>query len=150
VLRNDVTERSDPVETQLLSEASRVTAGVLLLALVTVAWGGSFVLRVARGEHAATPLQERFFRAGHAHAGVLVILALATQPYVDATDLTGVPAALARSGIGFAAIAMSAGFFLSVAGRDVERPNRLIWLIGLGAAALIAGLVSLGVGLLLT
>lgn len=134
---------------QLLSTASVRTGGILLLALITVAWGGTFVLRVSRGDHPASRLQERFFRAGHAHAAVLLMLALATQPYVDASGLTGPAGAVARSGVPAAALLMSAGFFLSVVGRDVERPNRLIALTWLGAASLVAGLLTLGVGLLL-
>jgi hypothetical protein len=43
---------------------------------------------------------------------------------------------------------MSAGFFLSSAGRDVTRPNRLIVLVYAGAVSLALGAVSLGVGLL--
>jgi Zn-dependent M28 family amino/carboxypeptidase len=136
------------VEPTLLSEASLRTAGILLLAVVTIEFGGTFLLRVARGSVPATDLQRRFFRAGHAHAGVLVLFALATQPFVDAAGLTGLPGVVARSGIGAAAILMSAGFFLSVSGRDVTRPNRLIVLLWAGAAVLAAGVVTLGVGLL--
>jgi len=32
-----------------LSEGSRTTAGVLLLAIVTIEYGGTFLLRVVRG-----------------------------------------------------------------------------------------------------
>lgn len=42
---------------------------------------------------------------------------------------------------------MSAGFFLSVTGRDPERPNRLIALLWLGVAALVVGLAGAGAGL---
>jgi hypothetical protein len=136
------------VEQSLLSDASLRIAAILLLSLVTIEFGGTYVLRIARGTEPATELQRRFTRAGHAHAGVLVILALVTQPYVDAAAMTGVAGALARSGIAVAAIAMSAGFFLSVAGRDVVRPNRAIVLLWLGAALLAAGVITLGVGLL--
>jgi hypothetical protein len=137
------------VADQLLSAASLRTGGILLRALITVAWGGTFVLRVSRGSQPATPLQERFFRAGHAHAAVLLVLALVTQPYVDASGLDGPAGVVARSGVPAAALLMSAGFFLSVAGRDVERPNRWFALTWVGAASLVAGLLTLGVGLLL-
>jgi len=49
---------------------------VLLLTIVAIEYGGWFMLRVVRGRQPATPFQQAFFRAGHAHAGVLVILAL--------------------------------------------------------------------------
>jgi hypothetical protein len=137
------------MEVTLLSDDSLRIAGVLILAVATIAYGGTFVLRVTRGGVPATEFQRRFYRAGHAHAGVLVILALVTQPYVDAAGISGLAGWLARSGVAVAAILMPAGFFLSVLGRDVQRPNRLIVLLWAGAATLVAGVLTLGVGLLL-
>ncbi len=133
---------------QLLSAASISTAGVLLLSIVAIEWGGTFLLSIVRGRHPATPFQLAFARAGHAHAGVLVILALVCQIFVDAAGMSGPVELLARSGVPAAAVLMSAGFFLSSAGRDVTQPNRLIWVLYAGAAALTVGVVSLGVGLL--
>src|SRR5437879_153558 len=109
-----------------LSADSRSTAGVLLLAIVAVEYGGWFMLRVVQGRQAATPFQQAFFRAGHAHAGVLVILSLVSQIYADAAHLSGLWALLARNAIPLAAILMPAGFFLSAAGRELTRPNRFI------------------------
>jgi hypothetical protein len=43
---------------------------------------------------------------------------------------------------------MPAGFFLSVIGRDVQKTNRFIWLVYIGAVCLAAGVITLGVGLL--
>lgn len=63
----------------VLSPDARSTAGVLLLTLVAVESGGWFMLRVVRGHRPATEFQKAFFRAGHAHAGVLVTLALVGQ-----------------------------------------------------------------------
>lgn len=134
--------------TLTLAAEARQTAAILLLALVLVEYGGTFLLKVARGSEPATPLQQSFFRAGHAHAGVLILLALVSQLYVGAADLAGVWAWLAAHGVALAAILMPAGFFLSAAGRGRTRPNRLIVLVWLGAAALAAGVVPLGVGLL--
>ena len=131
-----------------LSSDSRTTAGILLLALVAVEWGGLVVLRIVRGQTPKTPFQEKFARAGHAHAAVLVVLALVGLILVDATDLDGFGEVLARNGIWIAAILFPLGFFLSSAGRDVHRPNRLIGLLYAGAASLTAGVVALGIGLL--
>src|SRR5215467_10947061 len=101
--------------TQFLSADARSTAGVLLLTLVAVEYGGYFMLRVVRGRQSATPFQQTFFRAGHAHAGVLVTLALVGQILASAAHMSGVLAFLARNGIWAAAILMPAGFFLSSA-----------------------------------
>jgi hypothetical protein len=131
-----------------LSVDSRTTAGVLLLTILAIEYGGWFMLRVVRGHQPATDFQKAFFRAGHAHAGVLVVLALVGLLYVDAAHLAGPPAALARNGIWLAAILMPAGFFLSAAGRGLTRPNRLVVLVYAGALSLALGVGSLGLGLL--
>ena len=138
------------MEAIAISDASRTTAGILLLSIVAVESGGLFMLTVVRRFVPATSFQLAFYRAGHAHAGVLVTLALATQLFVDAVTLGGIPAALARSGIAIAAILMPAGFFLSALGRERSRPNALIALVYAGAVFLGAGAVSLGAALLVS
>lgn len=55
---------------------------------------------------------------------------------------------LARNCIWAAAVLFPAGFFLSSAGRGATEPNRLIGLVYAGAAALTAGVLALGIGLL--
>jgi hypothetical protein len=137
-------------ETLLLSEATRFTAGILLLTIVAVESGGWFMLRVLSGRQPATGFQKAFFRAGHAHAGVLVILSLVAQIYADATGLTDLAGWLGRSAIPLAAILMPAGFFFSAMGRDATKPNRFILLVYAGAVSLAVGVVSLGLGLLTT
>ena len=134
----------------LLSDTSRQLAGILFLALVTVETGGLYMLAIVRGRQHLTPFQERFARAGHAHAGVLLVLALVCQPFVDATDLSGPWAWVARSGVAVSALLMPGGFFLSSLGRGRTQPNRLIALVLAGAALLAFSLTTLGVGLLMT
>jgi hypothetical protein len=136
------------MEAPTLSSASLNMAGILLLAIVAVQFGGVFMLRIVRGRVPATPFQRAFARAGHAHAGVLVTLALVAQVFADAAGLTGFFGAFARGGIAWAAILMPAGFFLSSAGRGRTEANRLIVLLWAGAAVLAVGAVSLGIGLL--
>lgn len=93
-------------------------------------------------------LQKSMFRAGHAHAGVLVILSLICQFLVDEAALSGPVSWLVRAFIPAAALLISGGFFFSVIGKDVTRPNGLIGLIYVGIALLAVGLITLGVGLL--
>ena len=131
-----------------LSNDSRTTAGVILITIVAIEYGGWFLTRIARGAVPMTDFQRSFARAGHGHAGVLVILSLVALLYVDATGLTGLPLTVARSGIPLAAILMSAGFFAASAGKGVTRPNAAIWVVWAGAASLAAGVLTLGVGLL--
>ncbi|MGH3536105.1 MAG: hypothetical protein ACRDQG_15535 [Pseudonocardiaceae bacterium] len=134
----------------LLSDTSRQLAGILFLALVTVETGGLYMLSVVRGRQDVTPFQEKFARAGHAHAGVLLVLALVCQPFVDATNLTGPWAWLARSGVAVSALLMPGGFFFSSMGRGRTEPNRLIAVVIIGAALLAVSMATLGVGLLAT
>ena len=131
-----------------LSDATRTTAALLLLSIVAVESGGLFLLTVVPRRRSVTPFQMAFYRAGHAHAGVLVTLALASQVFVDAAALDGLAATVARSGIAAAAILMPAGFFLAASGRERTRPNRLVVLVYLGAVSLGLGAVTLGLGLL--
>ncbi|HXH78689.1 hypothetical protein [Nocardioides sp.] len=133
-----------------VSDASRQLAGILFLALVTVETGGLYLLKIVRGQADVTPFQEKFARAGHAHAGVLLVLALVCQLFVDATDLAGGWEWLARSGVAASALLMPAGFFFSSMGRGRTEPNRLIVLVLAGAALLAVSLTTLGVGLLTT
>jgi hypothetical protein len=131
-----------------LSDASRVLAGILCLSLVTVESGGALMFRVITGRQEATPLQTSFFRAGHAHAGVYLVLGLVTQVLVDATTLSGLAEWVARAFVPAAALLLPGGFFLSVTSRGATTPNRLVVLVPVGAVVLAIGLVTLGIGLL--
>lgn len=131
-----------------LSQPALSTAGIAVLAATTVTSGGYFMTRVVTARVPATPFQRSFFRAGHAHAGVFIILGLVCLLLTEATSLTGPWQWLARTGALVAAILMPAGFFFSAMGRGREKPNRFVLLLPVGAVFLIGGLVTLGVGLL--
>lgn len=131
----------------VVSSATATTGGIVLLTVAAIAYGGTFLLKVVTRKAPANELQTSFFRAGHAHAGVLVILGLVVALYVDLAGVRGIWSTLS-AGVLLAAILMPAGFFLSVTGRDPQRPNRLVVLLWLGAACLVVGVVSAGIGLL--
>jgi len=132
-----------------LSAEARSTAGILLLAIVAVETGGVYMYQVLRRRVVLTLFQQAFARAGHAHAGVLVILSLVVQLYADAAALDGVLAAVARNAVPLAAILMPAGFFFSSMGEGRTEPNRLVWLLYAGAISLGLGVTALGVSLLI-
>lgn len=125
-----------------------ITIGILLLALVTVESGGYFLTKVVRGHVATNSLQKNFYRAGHAHAAVLLMLGIVILIVLDQIELGGIWEFAARSLVPISAILMPAGFFLSVIGKDPQRPNRLIILLWLGAIALTIGLLAAGVTIL--
>lgn len=124
-----------------------ITAGVILLSVVGIAYGGSFLLRVVAGAVPTNDLQRSYFRAGHAHAGVLVILGLVVMLFIGDANVGGVLATMS-SGVLWAAILMPAGFFLSVIGRDPRKPNKLRYLIYAGGIVLTIGLISAGIALI--
>jgi hypothetical protein len=132
----------------VLSDAARITAGIVLLSVVTIELGGSFLLRVVSGAVPLTDFQRAFARAGHAHAGVLVTLGLVCLLLAEASGLTGFVGWVARTGVLVAAILMSAGFFAASAGEGRTRPSRAIVVLWAGAVVLAAGVVTLGIGLL--
>ena len=131
-----------------MSDESRILAGILFLSLVTVETGGLYLVKLWKDAAEATPFQIGFARAGHAHAGVLLVLGLLAQLYVDATDLSGGFGWIARSGVPVAAILMPAGFFAASAGSGRTRPNGLIALVYAGGLVLATSLTTLGIGLL--
>ncbi|MEV4540115.1 hypothetical protein ACIBXA_19825 [Micromonospora echinaurantiaca] len=134
-----------------MSEATRTTAGILLITVVAVAYGGLTLLtHLARRKagYLDNPVRRGLWTAGHAHAGVLVLFALAVLPYVDQADASDGTRTLIRSLLVAAPILMPLGFFLSVVRPQDTRPNKLIWLTVAGGVCLVAGALLLGVTLL--
>jgi hypothetical protein len=134
-----------------MSRESRLFAGILLVVLPTVMFGGtsllSFLTSSAVG-YVDNPLRHDLFRAGHAHAGVYLVLSLVMLRYVDETSLGPFWKWLARAGAPIAAILIPAAFFLSVASPQAKQPNGLINLAYVGALFLAASVLTLGVGLI--
>jgi hypothetical protein len=133
-----------------LSTASRTVAGILLIAMPTVVLGGVSLLSLLIGDsgYAENQLRQDLWRAGHAHAGVLLILSLVVLRYVDEARLGPAARHFARLAVPAAALLLPAAFFLSVLSPDAEEPNALIALAYVGGGLLVAGLLVLGVGLL--
>src|SRR5260370_10018238 len=105
------------------------------------------MVRGKMGGIKASPLQNSFFRGGHAHGGVLVILSLICQMFVEHAALGPGFAWLVRIGVPLAAILIPLGFFLSVAFTP-DHPNEWIWSLYAGALVLAISVVVLGVGLI--
>lgn len=57
-------------------EPTRLLPIIVLFSLVTVEYGGWALLGFLTGRGALGAFREQFFRAGHAHAGVLLVLSL--------------------------------------------------------------------------
>lgn len=132
------------------SRESRRVAGSLFVVLPTVMYGGVTLLNMLIRDPAymANPLRQNLWRAGHAHAGVLLVLALVALRYVDEANLPERLRVVGRSFIPLVAILMPTGFFLSMVSPSATAPNALIALTDAGAVVLAIGVVTLGVGLL--
>lgn len=133
-----------------MSEESIRTAGILLITVPAIAFGGAMLLRLIWGREPGyldNPVRQNLWRAGHAHAGVLVILALLGMLYVDQAGLSDGLSLLVRVLLVAAPILMPLGFFLSVASPKSERPNRLLYLVPAGGVSVAVGALILGIGL---
>jgi hypothetical protein len=134
-----------------MSRESRMLAGILLVVLPSVMYGGltllTFLTRDVPGYN-DNPLRHNLWRAGHAHAGVYLVLSLIMLRYVDEAVLSPFWKWLARAGAPIAAIFIPAAFFLSVVSPTAKEPNGLMNLAYIGALFLAAAVLSLGVGLI--
>ncbi len=133
-----------------MSRESRMLAGVLLIVLPTVMFGGISLLKFLTSNepgYVDNPLRQDLFRAGHAHAGVYLVLSLVMLRYVDEAILSPFWKWLARLGAPIAAILIPAAFFLSVVSPQAREPNGLINLAYIGAVFLASAVLTLGVGL---
>jgi hypothetical protein len=133
-----------------MSPESLSSAGTLLVLLPAVIFGGVSILTllIRDPRYRQNPLRQQLWRAGHAHAGVLLILSLVALLYVDQADLSAGWKSFVRAAIPSSAILLPAAYFLSVLKPDATKPNALINLAYVGAVVLAAGLVVLGSGLL--
>lgn len=111
--------------------------GITLLGLLTQGTAG-----MPPGDLTLTETQSALWRAGHAHAGVWVILSLVIQVMVDGGRLPSVLDWTARLGAPVAAVATSGGFF------GLAFFPSFRWLLYLGGLSLALSVVLTGVGLL--
>lgn len=133
-----------------MSPQSRLVAGILLILLPTVELGGASILSLLIGDpqYAQNDLRQDLWRAGHAHAGVWLVLSLVALRYVDEATLPESMRWVVRLAFPAAAILMPLAFFLSVLSPDSTEPNSLINLAYVAGLVLAAGLLVLGIGLI--
>ena len=135
----------------MMTKESRALAGSLLIILPTVMMGGGSLLSLLLTDgsgYMLNPLRQNLWRAGHAHAGVYLVLALVVLRYVDEADLSAGAKRFVRLAAPMAAIFVPAAFFLSLPKATSTQPNGFVYLAYVGAVILAAGVVTLGVGLI--
>ncbi|MGO4290778.1 hypothetical protein [Chitinophaga sp. RAB17] len=134
-----------------MTPSAKLMCGLILITIPTIQFGGYFLLKILSGKMnqlALTPFQRSMFRAGHAHAGVLVILSLVCQLLTDAVTLDNALTWAVRISIPFGTILISGGFFAAAAGKARTQPNQWIGILYAGVFLLGAGVLTLGIGLL--
>jgi len=134
-----------------MTREAKIMAGIILITVPSIQYGGYFLLTQLMNRSSGymdNPLRQNFFRAGHAHAGIIVILSLVCQVLADAAMLPGPVTWVVRVGVPLAAILIPLGFFLSVTSATATRPGGAVGLIYVGAVVLAVSVVTLGVGLL--
>jgi hypothetical protein len=134
-----------------MTRDARVISGIILITVPTIQYGGYFLLTSLMNKGSGymdNPLRQNFFRAGHAHAGVIVILSLICEVLADAAVLPMPLLWFVRIGVPLAAILISAGFFFSVLPPAATEAGRAVALIYVGALVLAIAVLLLGIGLL--
>lgn len=129
-----------------MTNATKLIAGLLLIAITNIEFGGTFLLSILSGKDAGfTEFQRSMFRAGHAHAGVLTILALL---FTDQAGLSAPIGWAVRIGFAAAPVLVSVRFFGAAMGNSRTRPGGPIGLLWIGVFVLGASVIVLGTALL--
>ncbi len=133
-----------------MSPHSRRVAGILLILVPTVEIGGASILSllIADPTYSQNDLRQDLWRAGHAHAGVWLVLSLVALRYVDEATLSESMRWVVRLAFPAAALLMPLAFFLSVLSPEATEPNAMIYIAYVAGVVLAVGLLVLGVGLI--
>ena len=129
-------------------EPTRLFAIVSLIALPTVMFGGYSLRRLLEQRPALSDFQRTYFRAGHAHAGVLLILSLVYYQYLGQTTISTEMRWLACGVLAIGLLAQSGGFFLHMSVGAEGRPSSGTVLTAAGALLLAAAVLFLAYGLI--
>jgi heme/copper-type cytochrome/quinol oxidase subunit 4 len=129
-----------------MSQPVQIFTVIVLISLPTVMFGGFSLLRLLR-TGGLNEFQLAYFRAGHAHAGVLLVMSLAALSFLDRADLSTAARWIVCILLAVGVIAQSGGMFLHMA---IGQPGR--WSAGnttttAGGIALAAGLLTLAYGI---
>jgi hypothetical protein len=125
----------------------RWLAVAAIVGVVGVVYGGWALLTFVTGREGLSPAQQRFFRDGHAHAGVLLVLSLVYLRYLEDTGFSEELRWAAGATILLGVMAQSGGFFVHMASADKSAPSAGTKLTRAGALLIGLALLLLAVGL---
>ena len=128
-------------------EPTKVFPIVALLSLAGVEYGGWALLSFLTAREGLSDFQKRFFRAGHAHAGVLLVLSLVYFVYLDRTEFSEATQWIVGAVLLGGILAQSGGFFLHMAVGDSGQSSVGTRVTRAGALAIGVALVVLAIGI---
>jgi len=135
-----------------MSDATRWMVALAFISLPTIAFGGNFLLTILKrqvGTENITSVQREYFKAGHAHAGVLVTIAIIGQLVLDYSLFNDTLVWVIRIGLFVAPLLISGGFFGGAPRTAKGKPGALVKLITLGAVVMSVSTLGVGLSLLI-
>jgi Ni,Fe-hydrogenase I cytochrome b subunit len=127
----------------------RVFSIIAWIAIPTVMYGGYALLGMLT-QGGISEFQRTFFRAGHAHAGVLLLMSLLYHNYMEQTNLSPSLKLAGALVVLVGILAQSGGFFLHMAIGQAGTPSLGTTITSLGAGLLVISIVILVYGLIIT
>jgi hypothetical protein len=127
----------------------RIFSIIAWIALPTVMFGGYALLSMLT-RNGISEFQQTYFRAGHAHAGVLILMALLYHQFMDQTVLSHGLKVGGAIAVLFGILAQSGGFFLHMYLGKPGEPSIGTTVTILGAIILAGAVFLLVYGLIIS
>jgi hypothetical protein len=132
-------------------EPTNILPIVAVLLLPAVEYGGWALLTAYTGRLPVGELadwQKQFWRAGHAHAGVLLVLSLVYLLYLPRAEFSDTWEWILGIVLLVGLLCQSGGFFLHLGASLPDKPSAGTKLTRTGALLIAAALIGLAVGLI--
>jgi hypothetical protein len=124
---------------------------IAILSIIGVEFGGWALLTfISVKTDELDYFRQRFFRAGHAHAGVLLVLSLVYFLYLPRADYSNGVEWLAGAVLTVGVLMQSGGFFIHLGVGQEGQSSIGTKVTRLGAVVIAAALIILAVGLIKT
>lgn len=120
---------------------------IAIVSIVTVEWGGWALLSALTGKEEMSAFRHRLVRAGHAHAGVLLVLSLVYYLYLPRADFSSGLEWAAGVALLLGIQAQAGGFFVHMARGENGVSQLGPRITRTGAFLIGAALITLAIGL---
>ena len=117
------------------------------VALPTVMYGGYALLALLTKKEGLTPFRRSWFRAGHAHAGVLLLMFLLYLEFIARTNLAVAVKHVACGVFVVGVLTQSGGFFVHMNKGGPDRPSIGTKITTIGAVLLTVAIAVLVYGI---